>query len=109
MSSIAREITRFSKKEIESLFKHARRVVRHSYVDILKAPRLKEFGRILVIASAKTGNAVQRNKVKRQIRALFYQKQYYLLPYDIIWISKKGSAPLFTFETLAKLLEKAYS
>ncbi len=107
MPSIAREITRFSKKEIDKLFQRARRVLRNPALTVLIAPRQKDFGRILIIASRKVGNAPERNKVRRRLKTLFYEEQLYKREFDCIVIVHKQAVQL-SFEELKNFILQAY-
>lgn len=102
MSRIAREISRFTKKEIDQAFSKARRVLKHPGFDILVAPAQKEFGRILVIASRRVGNAPVRNKIKRQLKSIFYEEKIYTLGNDYIVIVRAHAATL-PFTTIKDL------
>ena len=106
MSNLVRNLSRFTKKEIDALFKKARRVIKHQGLHILVAPKQKEYGRILIIASRKTGNAPTRNKIRRRLKSIFYEQELYKQEYDCIVIVKK-EGPLLTFEQLKKLLVQA--
>lgn len=55
----------------------------------------KEFTRLGITASRKTGNAVQRNRIKRLVRE-FFRLNYSYLPdsTDISVICKRGAASL---------------
>jgi len=109
MVRIAREITRFqSKKIIDELFKKARRVVQHPGLHILLAPAHAPLGHLLVITPRKVGNAPERNKLRRQLRTLFYQEKLYLKGYDCIIITKPGCTRI-TFAQLHALLLKAFA
>ena len=105
--SAPRELTRFTQHEIDYAFKNARRVIAHPGIHILLAPKQKELGRILVIASRKIGNAVQRNKLKRQLRSVFNENKLFENPFDCIVLFKKSSE--FSFDDLKKLLLKGYA
>lgn len=105
--SAPRELTRFTQHEIDYAFKNARRVIAHPGIHILLAPKQKKLGRILVIASRKIGNAVQRNKLKRQLRSIFNENKLFEHAFDCIVLFKKSSE--FSFDDLKKLLLKAYA
>jgi ribonuclease P protein component len=100
--SIARRITNFSRNELTSLFQRAKTVHRNSSFDIRLAPKTEEIGRILIITPKKMGNAPNRNRVRRRIKALFYQEKLYLLPYDWIIYCKTKSA-LLSFSEIKQL------
>lgn len=103
MPSIAREITRFSKKEVDYLFKHARSVFKSQSFTILSAPRQALFARVLVVASKKVGNAPERNKIKRQIKSIFYQEKLFESSYDYVCIVYKSALAL-SFDELKTTL-----
>lgn len=104
---ITGSLSRFTKKEVDAFFKVARRVVRHHGLYILVAPAQRDYGRILVIASRKVGNAPTRNKVRRQFKAIFYEQSYYTRGLDCVIIMKKEGAQL-PFATLQELLARAF-
>ncbi len=106
MTSIARTISQFSTKEIDNAFKHARRLLKTSSVTLLYGPQQRSYGRILVIASRKVGNAVIRNKFKRRIKNIFYEEQMYLLGHDFICITRPGIADI-DFDALKTILTDA--
>jgi len=108
MANIARDITKFSsKKAIDELFKKARRVIAHPGLHILIAPKTAEFGRILIIASRKTGNAPERNKIRRRLKSIFYEERLYEKGLDCIVIVKKDGIAI-PFAGLKDLLLKAF-
>lgn len=105
--SAPRELTHFTQHEIDYAFKNARRVISQPGIHILLAPAQKPLGRILVIASRKIGNAVVRNKLKRQLRSIFNENKLFEHPFDCIIIFKSSSQ--FAFEDLKSLMLKAYA
>ena len=68
--SIAREITSFSKKEINLLFEKAHSVIKKQGLDIRLAPKAHEHAKILLVVPRKAGNAPQRNRLKRRIKSI---------------------------------------
>ena len=103
MPSIARKITQFSKREIDYLFKNARRVLRHSAFIILAAPRQLDFGRILIVASRKVGNAPERNKIRRRIKSIFYEEKLFNTLCDYVIIVHKKAVDV-SFDEIKKIL-----
>ena len=97
MSSSA-TVSHFSQSEIALLLKSARRVLKHPGLDFLIAPRAHEAGRILVITPKRIGNAPERNKVRRRIKALFYTQKLFQQNYDCIAIIKKDGIHLSSEE-----------
>lgn len=95
----ARQLTQFTKIEIDNLFKKARRVLSQDGLTVLAGPRQKEFGRILIMASKKIGNAPTRNKLRRQLKSIFYEQKLYEKELDWIILPK----PEITQQTFAQL------
>jgi len=99
---IARDITRFTRSEVEQLFAQAKPALRSTAFGLLRAPRQKEFGRVLIVTSRKVGNAPERNKIRRRLRSIFYEEKVFELLYDWIVLVKKNAVKL-EFEELKKL------
>lgn len=95
MSYIAQNLSHFTQKEIQVIFKKALRVYKSPELDLLMAPAQKQdFGRILVITPRKIGNAPDRNRVRRRLKALFYQDKIYERMVDVIVFIKKDGLHL---------------
>lgn len=108
MPSIVRKISKFTKREIDYLFQHARRIIRDQTCTILVAPRQKEdFGRVLIIASRKVGNAPERNLIRRRIKSIFYEEKLFALNFDCVVIVYKKMVTL-PFDQLKSLFLSAY-
>ena len=107
MPSIVRKITKFTKIEIDYLFAQARRVFRDPSCVMLLAPRQKDFGRVLIIASRKVGNAPERNTLRRRIKAIFYEEKLFERPFDFVIILHKKAVAL-SFEQLKNFILNAY-
>ena len=107
MSGIAKKISKFTKREIDYLFCHARRVFRDKNCTVLVAPRQKEFGRVLIIASRKVGNAPERNLIRRRIKSIFYEEKLFAFGFDCVVIAYKKIVTL-SFDQLKHLLLSAY-
>jgi|SRR3990172_10815530 len=108
MSSIAKKISKFTKREIDYLFQHARRVIRNGVCTILLAPRQCEFGRVLIITSRKVGNAPERNLIRRRIKAIFYEEKLFDRNFDCVVIAQKKLTEL-SFDQLKTLILDAYT
>jgi ribonuclease P protein component len=108
MPRIVRSLSQFTQHEVNTLFKNARRVAKHTELHILLAPQQKDFGRILIVASRKVGNAPTRNKIRRRLKAIFYEQKLYQKGYDCLIIVKRECAQL-TFAALQEILVKAYA
>lgn len=100
------KLSRFTLKEVDAFFKQAQCSLRHKGLVFLIAPQQKEYGRILVITSRKVGPAPIRNKIRRQLKAIFYETQSYTRGYDCVVIVRKEGT-LLAFATLKQLLLQA--
>lgn len=90
------KLTVTSRSNINELFEKAVPCLKSSGIKILKIPTDKQ-GKILLIVSAKAGNAVVRNLFKRRVKSIFREEILYILPYDFIIIgSKRGLENSFT-------------
>ncbi|HEX4068899.1 MAG TPA: ribonuclease P protein component [Candidatus Babeliales bacterium] len=108
MPGIVGKISKFTKKEIDYLFEHARRVVRNQFCTILVAPRQKEdFGRVLIVVSRAVGNAPERNLIRRRIKSIFYEEKLFTHNVDCVVIAYKKMVSL-SFEQLKDMLVSAY-
>ena len=77
------------RKDFLFLYKKGYRY-RGKYFNLIYLSNDFSFSRMAVIVSKKVGNAVKRNKIKRQMRALFRRNKSLLkAPLDIIIIAKK--------------------
>ncbi len=108
MAKISTAIFDFSRQEITQIFKKARAALKHPGLTILVAPKTKEFGRLLVVTSRKIGNAVKRNKVRRRLKAIFYEEKLYERGLDCIVIVKQPGTEL-GFDDLIKIMTQALS
>lgn len=106
--SIERKYTSFTQNEISLAFKNARTSFTRPGVHILISPGQKEFGRILIIASRKVGSAIARNKIKRQLKSIFYELKLFEKPLDCIVILKPTITQL-DFQDLQKYIVQAYA
>lgn len=90
--------------EFQSILQHKRHVSNGSFV-IYFMKKKKEHSRIGISVSKKLGSAVDRNKVKRQVRMMLQQLFNEELSYDAILMIRKGYLTN-TYEVNVKLLEK---
>jgi len=103
MSKISKNISNFSSQEVRTLFRKAKRVLRHPGLDVLCAPATLDFGRILVVTSKKVGKAHKRNLIRRRIKSIFYEQELYKKQIDTIVIIKKEGINL-DFQQLKDIL-----
>lgn len=97
-------LTRFTRRETDQLFKHIKIRVKKLGLEILLAPRSLDFGRCLISISKKTGNAPQRNKLRRRIKAIFYTQRLFQTPFDWVIIAKTPSTTQLEFNQLQTIL-----
>ena len=102
------ELYHFTSPEISGLFKTAPRTFKSPFFDIISAPKAKETARLLVATPRKLGNAPVRNKIRRRLKAIFYEQKMFLRDEDMILIAKKGSLSL-PFAQLQEIFVKAVS
>lgn len=72
-----KDISRFTRKEIDLLFASGKAVYKSKELVILTAPCLLLCSRILLITSRKVGNAPERNLLRRRGRAIFYEERLF--------------------------------
>lgn len=102
MPQNVRALSQWRPAEVRKLFDTGRSAFKNSGMTVLYAPRSKDFGRILVITSRKVGSAPERNLVRRRLKALFYEEEWYTLPYDFVFIIR-ATAVGYSFEKLKSL------
>jgi ribonuclease P protein component len=92
-----------NKKEIQTIFKLGKRVLRSEGLDIIVHPSLTALGRVLVVTSRKTGSAPWHNKARRRIKAIFFTHQLYTAGKDCVVIMKKPGLA-YSYQQLEQLL-----
>lgn len=102
------EISHFTPQEIRHFFKNAHSCLKHPGLTVLCSPvsSSRTTGHILPIVSKKIGNAPTRNKLKRQLRAIFYENNLYSLGFDIAVITRPAITQL-SYQELQALLTQA--
>lgn len=103
MANIARNITLFKKKEILELIKNSKLISQTPFCDLKRAKSIEPIGKILIIIPKKVGSAPKRNKIKRRIKAIFYQEKLFELPYNFVIFIKPTNQEI-SFEQLKSLL-----
>ncbi|BDC34679.1 hypothetical protein Noda2021_06370 [Candidatus Dependentiae bacterium Noda2021] len=89
MTRVSQSLSTFSQHEIARFFKSSRRVYKGPSFDILCLPQSKSHGRLIVVTPRKIGNAPARNKIRRQLKAIYFTNRFYELPVDCMIIIKK--------------------
>jgi ribonuclease P protein component len=107
MISPANSTGTFTQKDIKALFLKAKRVLRQPGLDILLAPKKFLVGHLVVVTPRKIGNAPERNKIRRRLKAIFYEEKLFEAPYDCIVIVKTGGISI-PFSQLREMLISAY-
>ncbi len=97
-------LTRFTRRETEQLFKQIQVRVKKLGLEILLAPRSLQFGRCLISISKKAGNAPQRNRLRRRIKAIFYTMRLFQTPFDWVVIARSPATTQLNFNQLHSLL-----
>jgi ribonuclease P protein component len=105
MKNVAKQISRFTKKEIDLLFQTGKAVYKSKEFVILTAPCLVSSGRILLITSRKVGNAPERNLLRRRGRAIFYEEKLFELHKHCVVIFKAPAKNL-SFDQFKAILKK---
>ena len=103
MKDVAKQISKFTKKEIDSLFKNGKAIYKSKELVLLTAPCLLHFSRVLLITSRKVGNAPERNLLRRRGRAIFYEELLFKQHKDCVIIFKPAAKHL-SFDQLKEIL-----
>ena len=117
---------KFNQKEISLIFKYSKIKKQIDGLKLLQLPieALKKIkpeelsnifekqiesnqGKILIITSRKVGKAHKRNKLRRQIKSIFYEEKLFKKPVISILITYKQALNL-TFEQLKEFLVKSF-
>lgn len=107
MDSPTNQKVKFTQKDIKKLFAQAKRVLRQPGLDILLGHTELPQGRLLVVTPRLVGTAPERNKVRRRLKAVFYEERLFEQHYDCIVIVKKGG-PAISFDKLRSYILQAY-
>jgi|GEM_PF-307979 len=106
MKDVAKQISRFTKKEIDYLFQTGKAIYKSKELVLLTAPCLLHFSRVLLITSRKVGNAPERNLLRRRGRAIFYEEQLFEQHKHCVIIFKP-SAKNLSFDQLKEILVRS--
>lgn len=107
IKAVAKNISNFSKKEIDELFATGKAILKNKELVFITAPCFLPYGRVLLITSRKVGNAPQRNRLRRQSRAIFYEQRLFTLGYNAIIIFKAPATHL-EFAQLQTMILQAF-
>lgn len=101
----------FTDSEVKNAFLHATLSKKGSGFKILQMQRSvsdkKNHGKCLIVTPKKYGNACSRNKIRRQLKAIFYEEKLHEVPQTSIILLYK-SAQRFSFAELKEILCAAF-
>jgi len=73
-----KDLFSFSKKEVNNAFNKSKAIAQINGLKLLFNPISNfKYGKLLIITSRKTGKAHLRNKIRRQIKEIFYKNQLF--------------------------------
>jgi|SRR3989337_4582614 len=102
-----KKLFRLKSGEIARIFKKALFRYTQNGIGIVVALSPLPHGRLLIITPAQSGTAVERNRIRRRLKAIFYEHKWYQYPYDVaLRISKE--AMTLTFDQLHTLLTNIF-
>jgi ribonuclease P protein component len=93
--------------DIKKLFNRARRILKHPGLDLLVAPATETVTHLIIITPGRIGTAVERNTVRRRIKAIFHEEKL-AQGLDCVIIVKKLGATL-SHEQLKQILTNAFA
>lgn len=99
-------LTKFRKSEIEMLFQNASLFFRSSSFVLLGAPASLSYGRLLLVIPKKIGNAPERNKLRRRLKAIFYENRLFDCHKDVIFIAKSERVNQILYQELQDVLTR---
>ena len=97
------KISRFKTDEVKTVFQNSKHRIKTSGLKIFIAPKILEFGRILVVISRKVCNSPKRNRLRRRLKSIFYEEKLYDLGYDWVVLTSKEAKDL-SFDQLKKII-----
>lgn len=92
-----------SQTQVKEILNKARRILKHPGLDLLATPSQQKTSNLIIITPARVGTAVQRNTIRRQIKALFREEKLDRKPYDWVIIVKKSGTDL-SYEQLKTII-----
>lgn len=110
--TIFRKIFAFTTQEISCIFKHAGAKKYHTGLKLLQAPvncspiiqsAKNPYGKLLIVTPRACGKAHDRNRIRRQIKAIFYEEELYQAPAIWVLLVRKQAMDL-SFDDLKKFL-----
>ena len=80
----------FSKKEVNIIFNENPQRIKTEWFDLIISLCKEDLSKILIVTSRKIGNAPKRNKIRRQLKAIFHEEKLYTQKINCIVIAKKA-------------------
>lgn len=104
-NSLFTSLFNHKKNEIDAAFKVAKFCSRNDGYKLLAYPKTTEYSKLLIIIPRAVGKACIRNRLRRQIKALFYEEKYFESnPHSFLLLCYKTILN-YTFEDLNMLLK----
>lgn len=107
MPSLVRSLSSFTQAEVKALFAAAKTRLKKTGLIIKLAPKISEFGRILIVTPRHCGKAAQRNRIRRRLKSIFYEERLFEHNQDCIVLVGRQAIDL-SFLELKNLLLNAY-
>lgn len=93
-------------REVRHVFQSTKLKKKIQGLELFLAPSLLTIGRILVVTPRKSGNAPQRNLIRRRLKSIFYELGYTKKPVNCIIIVRKEGIDL-SFARLKEIMHDA--
>jgi ribonuclease P protein component len=107
MTQIAKKLSKWTQQEIKQFFATAKAAIKIKELTILVSSSplstTQSFHKLLITTPRKIGSAPQRNKLRRQLKSIFYQEKLYAQGKHIAVLLRSG-APEISFEQLKSML-----
>ena len=96
----------FAKSDIDAAFQAASPKIQYRGLKLLQSLDHPKHGKLLIVIPRACGKAHDRNRIRRQLRAIFYEHQLYQNKTVWILLVRKDALAL-DFATLTQFLTKA--
>ncbi|MGB8468376.1 MAG: ribonuclease P protein component [Candidatus Babeliales bacterium] len=103
-----RHTTHIARIDVIRLLKSTRPLHRQAEIEIKAAQTKHERPFLLIVIPRAVGNAVQRNKIRRRLKALMLRHGHLVAEKDILIFVRPGAA-LFSFDALETIVQQAFT